>query len=60
MIDFRCGAKMKFYPRRSRAGLAAAANVSAMRFSRLGVAALPGGGGPAQGEPDQYLKVSKG
>ena len=40
---------MKFYPRRSRAGLAAAANVSAMRFSRLGVAAaFPGGGGPAQ------------
>jgi hypothetical protein len=38
MIDFRCGAKMKFYRRGSRAGLAAAANVSAMRFSRSGVA----------------------
>jgi hypothetical protein len=27
--------------------------------ARLGVAGFPGGGGPAECEPDQYLKASK-
>jgi hypothetical protein len=47
--EFHCHARIwTSIFHRSRAGLAAAANVSAMRFSRLGVAADPYRGGPAQ------------
>jgi len=50
-IEFRCGAKMKFYRRRSRAGLAVAARSG--RSSRSGGRCfLIGGSGPAQCEPD--------
>jgi hypothetical protein len=52
---------MKFYRRRSRAGLAAAANVSVMRFSRLGVAAFSKRGWrPRPNSPVNPLSFARG
>jgi hypothetical protein len=56
-FGLRCRSRSEFYRHRSRAGLAAAANVSAMRFSRSGVAALSSGGGPAQEGEGQRLRA---